>query len=93
MSFNCPSCSFTTKYKCSLDRHVPKCKGDSHKKSYFCEVCGGYSTRNKTHFDKHQQSSICKKYAEVFNTHEKRIAQLERIVKAHENILKPLIYE
>lgn len=92
MSFSCPDCSFTTKYKCSLERHKETCKGDSYPKVYFCDVCGAYSTKNKTQFEKHQQSRNCKHKAEEYTSLREEIRQLKAEIKAINYAIKPLIY-
>ena len=77
MSFSCPKCSFTTKYKGNLERHISKCQGETARPLvYVCKDCL-YSTDNRCNLERHQQTDICKKRAGGQKSVEQRLTDLE----------------
>lgn len=92
--FSCTTCAYKTDYKGNLTKHILRCKEGKSRTSkiYSCFVCRQYTTHNKTHFESHQQTELCKRRSEECKTLEDRIRRLEKIIDAHESILKPLIY-
>lgn len=78
--FSCPTCDYTTKYKCNLTKHEPKCKKGEKKGVYVCKNCDHYVTDNKCNFERHLESKICKNRSTLVLTLEQRVAELERMV-------------
>lgn len=78
MSFSCSTCSFTTKYKCSLERHSETCKG-GRPTIYSCDKCG-YITKNKTNFERHQTTELCKRKSQQELSFLQRFSILEKKV-------------
>ena len=79
--FSCSKCSFSTKYKGNLERHDSKCNGEKPKITvYCCDVCSSFTTRNKAHLTKHQESDICKKRSQETMTLEQEVKCLRKQV-------------
>jgi hypothetical protein len=91
MAFSCPDCSFTTKYKCSLERHKETCKKGALPKVYSCDVCGCYATKNKTHFENHQTSRNCKKKSEEYSSLREEIDVIKKQLAAIKVTLRPFM--
>ena len=78
MSFSCSTCSYTTKHKCNLERHVETCKG-GRSTLYSCDKCG-YFTKNKPHFERHQSTELCKRKSQQELSLLQRFSKMEKKV-------------
>jgi hypothetical protein len=89
---SCPTCDYTTKVKCNLDRHIPKCKKGTKKVNlYICYDCQDYYTENKTAFENHQQSTRCKNRLTNRLLFKDQLQQLQDIVDSHDKIITKLM--
>ena len=78
--FSCPTCDYTTEYKCNLTKHEPRCKQGEKKGVYVCKNCNHYVTDNKCNFQKHINSKLCKNRSTMNFTLEQRVIELEKTV-------------
>ena len=80
MTFSCPSCSFTTKYKGNFGRHSSKCSGEPLVQPVFlCKKCM-YSTESRSNFERHQNSDICHRKASTEKSLRQEIDELKKYV-------------
>ena len=91
--FSCPTCDYQTKVKGNLERHKPKCKkGVPKLQLYICYRCCQYTTENKAHFERHQESDRCKNHKDaVCTTLEEQVKYLSNLVSDHDRYITKLL--